>query len=523
MNLEERVLQLRTRLGEICDVSATVSMLHWDQQTYMPPKAGEGRGKQIATLSALRHRLFTSSEMTHLLESFRDDLENLPDDSRPLVEVTLYDFDRDAKLPEDFVQELAQSESNAFEAWVQAHERSEYSIFQPHLEKLVDLQKRKTDYLGFEGESYNALLEGYERGMTTERVSAVFQEIGHAQSELVQAISETEPPSYHWLAQVWKQQNQWDFGMKVLSDIGYNFSSGRQDLSAHPFTTTFGPQDVRVTTRVHEDDLFSALMSTLHEGGHALYEQGFEEADERTFLAEAASLGIHESQSRMWENMIGRSLPFWEHYLLYFRQSFPGQLDSVDAIDVYKAINRVERSLIRVEADECTYNLHVILRFELEREMLSGNLKPRDLPEAWNAKIEKYLGIPVPDDANGCLQDVHWSSASFGYFPTYALGNLYAAQLFEKILEEIPDFWSHIESGDFKPLLSWLRDRVHRHGRRLTTPEIIQQATGSELESQPYINYLKNKYEPLYGISENPSIATLSPSEGVGISTRGSN
>jgi len=501
MNLQERVDLLREKLGEIRDVSAALSMLHWDQQTYMPPKAGEERGRQIATLSALRHRLFTSSHMADLLVTLRNEQEDLVGDSRALIEVSLYDFDREMKLPGDFVKDLAQAESDAFEAWIKAKKNSDFRIFRPHLEKLVSLQKQKAEYLGYEGDPYNALLEIYERGMTTEKVAVVFTEIGEAQGALVQAISESTQLRFPWLDQVWKKQGQWDFGMTVLADIGYDLDAGRQDLSAHPFTTSFGSKDVRVTTRIHEDDLFSALMSTLHEGGHALYEQGYREEDARSPLAEAPSLGIHESQSRMWENMVGRSLPFWRRYLPDLQAAFPGQLESVSAEEVYRAINRVERSLIRVEADECTYNLHVILRFELERAMLSGELKVADLPGAWNEKIKRYLGIEVPDDAHGCLQDVHWSSACFGYFPTYALGNLYAAQLFEKIREEIPNLNGAIEEGNFKPLLSWLREKVHRHGRRLTTPEIVREATGSELKSGPYLQYLENKFKPLYGLS----------------------
>ncbi|MCA9417122.1 MAG: carboxypeptidase M32, partial [Candidatus Omnitrophica bacterium] len=400
MTADHALKDLREKLGELNDVAAALSILHWDQQTYMPPKAGEGRGKQIATLSALRHRMFVSSEISDLLSELRGSIDSLAPDDRVLVEETAYDFDRATKLPEKFVQELAQTESDAFEAWVKAKKGSNFSLFQPHLEKLVDLQRQKSDYLGYEGDPYNALLEIYERGMTAEKVAEVFTAIGKAQGDLVHAISESTQLHFPWLDQEWKQKGQWDFGMKILANIGYDLHAGRQDLSEHPFTTTFGFHDVRVTTRVHEDDLFSALMSTLHEGGHALYEQGFLEKDARTPLAEAPSLGIHESQSRMWENMVGRSLPFWEHYLPDLKTAFPGQLDSVTAQDVYRAINRVQRSLIRVEADECTYNLHIILRFELERAMLSGDLKVADLPGAWNEKMMKYLGVDVPDDAH---------------------------------------------------------------------------------------------------------------------------
>lgn len=501
MNSGERIQRLRERLGEISDVGSALSLLHWDQQTHMPPKGAEGRGRQIATLSAIRHRLFVSREIADLIAPLREELDRLSDGDRKLVEATAYDYDRAVKLPEKFVQDLAQTESEAFEAWVDARRNSDFPAFSPHLEKLVTLQREKADLLGYEGDRYNALLETFERGMTVEKVASVFEVVGQEQGRLVKSICEAEQPHLPWLDQVWPSENQWDFGMKILADIGYDLEAGRQDHSEHPFSTDFDIFDVRITTRVHEDDLFSALMSTLHEAGHALYEQGFLKEDARTPLAEAPSLGIHESQSRLWENMIGRSLPFWEHYLPDLQAAFPGQLDDLSARDVYRAINQVRRSLIRVEADECTYNLHVILRFELERAMLSGDLAVADLPGAWNEKMRQLLGVEVPDDAHGCLQDVHWSSACFGYFPTYALGNLYSAQLFERILEEIPDFWGSISEGDFTVLLGWLRHKVHRIGRRMTTPEIVRTATGADLDSGPYLKYLNSKYKPLYGLS----------------------
>ncbi|MCA9446191.1 MAG: carboxypeptidase M32 [Candidatus Omnitrophica bacterium] len=500
MTADHALKDLREKLGELNDVAAALSILHWDQQTYMPPKAGEGRGKQIATLSALRHRMFVSSEISDLLSELRGSIDSLAPDDRVLVEETAYDFDRATKLPEKFVQELAQTESDAFEAWVKAKKGSNFSLFQPHLEKLVDLQRQKSDYLGYEGDPYNALLEIYERGMTAEKVAEVFTAIGKAQGDLVHAISESTQLHFPWLDQEWKQQGQWDFGMKILADIGYDIQAGRQDLSEHPFTTTFGFHDVRVTTRVHEDDLFSALMSTLHEGGHALYEQGFLEKDARTPLAEAPSLGIHESQSRMWENMVGRSKAFWTWALPVANEHFDGAFKDIDLETFTKAMNTCTPSFIRVESDESTYNLHVMLRFELERAMISGDLAIKDLPGAWNEKFKSMLGLDVPSDAKGCLQDVHWSFGLIGYFPTYTLGNLYAAQMWETINEQIPDLDEQMSKGEFSALLDWLRVNIHQHGRRYSAAELCERSTGKPLSADPLMRHLESRVKPAYGL-----------------------
>ena len=313
-------------------------------------------------------------------------------------------------------------------------------------------------------------------------------------------VNAPDQPDLEWLDQDWDEQAQWAFTIEVLEDMGYDFEAGRQDRSVHPFTTNFDLYDVRVTTRVNRRGLFSALMGSIHEGGHALYEQGFQAKDQRTVLAQAVSLGLHESQSRMWENMIGRSRAFWEHYTLKLRARYPGQLEGVTPQQIYRAINRVEPSLIRVEADECTYNLHIIMRFEMEMALLGVDLSVREIPEAWNAKIKECLGLEVPDDAQGCLQDIHWSHGSLGYFPTYALGNLYAAQLFEQILEDVPALWNHVARGDFQPLLAWLRGHVHHIGRRKTAVEIVHDATGKAPGSEAFLRYLEEKYTALYGL-----------------------
>lgn len=493
--------ELRRRLGEIADLHAAEGLLQWDQEVYMPPKGADARGQQLATVSSLAHRLFTAPDMGDLFHSLRDDAGLDPDD-RFLVDEALYDYERAAKLPERFVHEFAETSSQAYEAWVHARRESNFAAFQPHLEKLLDLLKEKAGLLGYEGSPYNALLEDYERGMTAEQLKVLFAELGAHQAGLVARIVESpHQPDVSWLRQNWFKKPQWELCLRVVADLGYDLEAGRQDESAHPFTTSFDTRDVRITTRIDRNDLFSALTSSIHECGHALYDQGYQDKDRRTPLASAPSLGMHESQSRMWENLIGRSRPFWAHYTPLLRKYFPGQLDAQTAEDLYRAINRVKRSFIRVEADECTYNLHVILRFELEVDLMEGRLAVADVPEAWNAKIKQYLGLDVPDDAHGCLQDIHWSHGAMGYFPTYTLGNLYAAQLFETILRDLPDLWEDIARGHFAPLLEWLRRHVHVHGRRYRAADLVKQATGREPEAAPYLRYLDEKYGELYGLT----------------------
>ena len=498
---ENGVKVLRERLGQVHDLHAAINVLQWDMEVNMPPKAGPGRGHHIATLSALAHRLFTEEAVGAMLNAI-DTSNGLTEDERHLLRETRYDYEQQRRVPEEFVQAFAEEQSRAYEAWVEARNTSDYNLFRPHLERLVEMLRRRADFLGYEGSPYNALLNEYERGMTVEQLDDLFGGLAKQQSTLVARIVESgRQPDTAWLDREWDVDGQWAFTLRVLDEIGYDFAAGRQDRSIHPFTTTFDLFDVRVTTRLDSRDLFSSLTSSLHEGGHALYEQGFRIEDQRSPLAHAPSLGIHESQSRMWENLIGRSLPFWRHYTHRLREYFPEALKDVTPEMMHAAINVVRPSFIRVEADECTYNLHIILRYELERALIEGNLKVSELPDAWNEKVQRYLSLDVPDDAEGCLQDIHWSHGDMGYFPTYALGNLYASQLFDKIVEDVPDLWTHVEQGHFDPLVAWLREHVHVHGRRKLTTQIVEDATGMAPTPEPYLTYLTTKYEGLYGLS----------------------
>jgi len=490
----------KERLAEVSDIHSAVSLLHWDQEVYMPPKAAPGRGQQLATLSGLAHRMFTDPAIGGMLGELGG--AGLAGDDAKLVAEAAHDYEKATKVPEAFVQQFAIAQSKAYEAWVEARKTSDFDTFRPHLETILGLLRQKAEYLGYEGSPYNALLGEYERGMTAEQLRDIFGDLAPKQGALVERIvNAPDQPDLAWLKQTWNPDTQWEVSLEVLREMGYDFDAGRQDKSVHPFTINFDTKDVRVTTRIHPDELFSGLTGSIHEGGHALYEQGFLDGDRRTVLGQAISLGIHESQSRMWENMIGRSLPFWKRFGPRLQGAYPGQLDRQTPEDFYRAINHVTPSLIRVEADECTYNLHVIVRFEIELALVEGDLAAADVPAAWNEKMKGYLGLDVPDDARGCLQDIHWSHGSMGYFPTYALGNLYAAQLFETIEGALPDLWTQVEAGDFAPLLGWLRKNVHEVGRRNTAVELIENVTGKAPSADAFLRYLEGKYLPLYGLA----------------------
>ena len=495
----DKLDELKRQLGDLADVGSAIALLHWDLETYMPPKAAPGRGQQLATLSAIGHRMLTAPELGDLLRELASDSDALAPDARALVVETLYDHDRAVKLPESYVRRFAEEQSKAYDTWVRARETADFATFQPNLAILVDLLRERAELLGYEGSPYNALLEDHERGMTAEQLQPMFAELSERQTALVQRIAGKEtPPDTAWLNGAWDEDAQWAATLDVIERLGFDLEAGRQDRSVHPFTTNFDVFDVRLTTRTNPEEPFSALTGSIHECGHGLYEQGFIETDRRTPLAQAPSLGIHESQSRMWENMIGRSLPFWRHCTPLLRKHFPGRLDDVSPEQIHRAMNRVRPSLIRVEADECTYNLHIVLRFEIELALIEGDITVADVPELWNAKMKQSLGIDVPDDAQGCLQDIHWSHGSMGYFPTYTLGNLYAAQLFEQILADVPALWDDVEHGRFESLLAWLREHVHRLGRRKLARQIVADATGKEPSSQPFLDYLETKYTALY-------------------------
>ncbi|HOJ33676.1 MAG TPA: carboxypeptidase M32 [Candidatus Hydrogenedentes bacterium] len=498
---ETLIATLREKLGTVCDLRSAARLLEWDQETYMPPKAAEERAQQLATLSALAHSLFVSPEIGALLEKLIEKKDKLSQDDAVFVDVVRYDYERARRLPDTFVHSFTLETSRALQVWIEARKRSDFSMFLPCLERVVALNREKAEYLGYAKSPYDALLEDFERGMSVETIRPLFQELAEGLTKLVARIS-ARPAKAHpsWLAGEWPEVAKLEFSKRVLTDLGYDMEAGRQDKSVHPFSTSIGLCDVRITTRTTPDDLFKGLMATIHECGHALYSQGHDPKDQRTPLLDGASLGTHESQSRLWENFIGRSLPFWRHYLPVLRQYFPGRLDHVCPENVYEELNRVVPSCIRVDADECTYNLHIFLRFEIEVDLIENQVSSKEVPEIWNEKMKAYLGIDVPNAAQGCLQDIHWSHGAFGYFPTYALGNIYAAQFLNKMTSDIPSLWDQVASGDFSAILAWLREKVHRHNRRKLAAEILREATGQDVSVTYFLNYLEKKYSDLYNL-----------------------
>ena len=498
--MKEKLTQLKQRLAEISDLQGAASVLGWDQQTYLPPKGAEARGYQLSTLSRLAHMKFVDPAIGQLLEDLKPYGEELEPDSNDarLIRVTEREYKIATKVPSEFVAEFSQVTTMAHGAWEKAREKDDFSMFQPHLEKIVDMVRQYAEFFAPYDHVYDPLLDRFEPGMKTMAVKKIFEELRPQQVALIQAISEQEQVDDSFLYQEFDKQKQLDFGNEVITKYGFDWERGRQDEAVHPFTTSFGVDDVRFTTRVNPNFLNSALFGTLHESGHAIYDQGSDPKLSRTPLASGASLAVHESQSRMYENLIGRSYDFWVHFYPRLQEVFPSQLGEVDLDTFYKGINKVETSLIRVEADEATYNLHIMLRLELEIAIMEGRLEVADLPAAWNARMEEYLGLTPPSDSVGVLQDVHWSSGMFGYFSTYALGNLVSAQLWEKINESITDLSEEIQAGEFSSLLTWLRGNVHIHGRKFEPQELVKRVTGSKIDPAPYIQYLREKYGEIY-------------------------
>ncbi len=500
--MEEKLNQLKALLAEISDLNAASALMGWDQQVYMPKGGAEARGTQLATLQKLIHEKSTSPEIGQLLEDLSAEAAGLDPDSDDarLIKVAKRDYERAVKVPPEFTAEFAKVTSDAFSAWMDARAEDDFSKFQPHLEKIVGMEHQLVEFFAPYEHVYDPLLDMFEPGMKTADVKAIFEAMRPRQVALIRQIGERPQVDDSFLHGAFEEQKQWDFGVEVITKFGYDWNRGRQDKSAHPFTTNFSRNDVRITTRFDDDYLGSALFGTMHEGGHALYEQGSSPKYERTPLAGGASMAIHESQSRMFENLIGRSLPFWEHFYPRLQEIFPARLGNVDLQTFYKGINKVEPSLIRVEADEATYNLHIMLRLELEIALMEGSLSVADLPDAWNAKMQEYLGITPPNNADGVLQDVHWSGGMIGYFPTYALGNLVSVQLWEKMQSDIPDLEDQIRRGEFGELLAWLVENVHQYGRKYEPQELVQRVTGSKIDPAPYLRYLERKYGEIYGL-----------------------
>jgi carboxypeptidase Taq len=498
--MSEKLEQLKERLGEVADIGRAASVLGWDQQVNMPPGGNEARGQQLATLSKIAQEKFITDEVGRLIDDLKQEFDGADTDEAALVRVASRNYEKARRVPPSFIAEQAIVSSKAFEAWVEARSKSDFSIFQPHLEKVVELVHTYISFFPPGEHPYDTLLDDYEPGMKTADVKAIFDGLRPKQVKLIKAIASSKQVKDDFLRKRFNEKKLNDFGVDVITRFGYDWTRGRQDKAPHPFQTTFALDDVRITTRYEQDNPMAMLFSTMHEAGHALYEQGSNPAYERTPLAGGTSLAVHESQSRMWENLVGRSLPFWEHFYPALKKLFPTLLDGVSLKSFYKGINKVEPSLIRVNADEATYNLHIMLRLELEIGMVEGTLAVKDLPEIWNTKMQEYLGITPPNDAKGVLQDIHWSYGAIGYFSTYALGNLVSAQLWEKINKDIRNLDDQIRKGDFSELLGWLRKNIHQHGQKYEPQTLVERVTGSKISPQPYVRYLTKKYSEIYGL-----------------------
>lgn len=500
MHPTKSLQQLRERLHEIADLNKVIGLLQWDQETYMPPGGTQGRGYQLETLVRISHVKFTSPEIGDLLSDLEPYIASLdPDcDDARLIKVTRRLYNKKVKVPSELVAAFARATSEAHLVWEKAKREANFSPFRPKLEGIVDLRRQYAHCFAPYDHVYDPLLDDFEPGLKTADVQAIFAVLRPQQVELIQAIAAQPNVDDSFLHQFYDIEKQRQFGEEVITRFGFDWERGRQDVSTHPFTQDMGIGDVRITTRFLPDYVASALFSSTHESGHALYIMGIDPGLDRTPLAAGASLAIHESQSRLYENLVARSRDFWVYHYPRLQSLFPAQLGNVSLDEFYKAINKVSPSLIRVEADEATYNLHVMLRLELEIALMEGSLEVRDLPEAWNEKMQAYLGVQPTNDAEGVLQDIHWAHGHIGYFSTYALGNLISVQLWERMLSDLPDLTEQIRRGEFEALTGWMREQVHCHGAKFEPQELVQRVTGQKINPAPYLHYLKKKYGEIY-------------------------
>ncbi len=502
--------ELKARLLEVDDINGAAALLRWDQTTFMPPGGSPARGRQTATLSRLAHEKFTDAAVGRLLDQLERETAALPPghDDAALVRVTRRLYEQSVRIPGALVSEFNEHAATIYQAWTVARPANDFATMRPLLEKTLELSRRQANCFPGYDSIADPLIDLYDYGMKAASVQALFTALRARLVPIVRAITSRAPADGACLEQYAPADQQLAFGLEVIRAYGFDFERGRQDLTHHPFMTKFSLGDIRITTRVRENDLTDALFSTLHECGHALYEQGIRTEFEGTPLAGGTSSGIHESQSRLWENLVGRSRGFWEHFYPRLQGAFPSQLGKVELDTFYRAINKVERSLIRVDADEVTYNLHVMLRFDLELDLLEGRLAVKDLARVWRERFEADFGIPVPDDRNGVLQDVHWYSGPIGgVFQGYTLGNVMSAQFHDAAVAAHPGIPAQITKGEFGTLRGWLRENLYQHGMKITAAEAIRGATGSDMSIEPYMNYLWRKYQPLYGLEERERTA----------------
>ena len=496
--MTQKYQQFVTHLQKIADLEAVQAILGWDKEVNMPQEGGPVRARQLATVAGLNHELATSDQLGEMLMDLKENGTELEDRQRRNVALSWKEFNRQSKYTREFVERRSKLCSAAYETWVKARQENRSEEYLEVLDQVVQLKREEAEILGYEEHPYDALLDLFEPEMTVADLDPLFSDVREQLVSFVAQIRQHPQVDDTFLKQHFPESEQWDFGLEVLKGIGYDFNAGRQDISPHPFTTTFGPGDIRVTTRIEENNFGNMCWSCIHEGGHALYEQGLLREEYGLPLGKASSLGIHESQSRLWENNVGRALPFWQFWYPILQQRFKSQLSTVSLEQFYRGINKIEPSLIRTESDELHYHFHILIRYEIEKQLIEGSLETRDLPELWAQKYRDYLQIEVPDQKRGLLQDIHWAYASFGYFPTYSLGSFYATQFYQKAVEEIPGLEQDISQGNPNDLLAWLREKVHRHGQYYSAADLCKEVTGEKLNFRFFMDYAEKKYEEIY-------------------------
>jgi len=500
--MQDKLQELNERLARFLDLTGVNGVLQWDQETYMPSGGAQARADQMATIEELRHRIVTDEAIGRLLDELAPYEAELDYDSdeAAMIRVARREYEKRVRVPADLVAEIQRTASLGGVVWQQARAENDWAKFEPLLAKMVDLKTQWAECFAPYDNIYDPLLDDYEPGITYDQINAVFQGLKPHLVALVEQIRERQDAvDDSVLRREYDEQTQYDLGREMVEKLGYDFNRGRIDTSEHPFTIGFGLYDVRITTRADRYYLPSSLMSTIHEGGHAIYEQNVAPHFYRTVLGTGASMSIHESQSRFYENIIGRSRPFWAYWFPRVQEAFP-HLADVDLETFYRALNKSEPSLIRIDADEVTYGLHIILRFELENDLFNGRVKVEDLPREWNERMGEYLGVVPETDAQGVLQDIHWSQGYFGYFPDYLLGSIFSVQLWDAMRQDIPDVTAQIERGEFEGVTGWLTEKVHRHGVKYTLPELADRATGQPLTWEPYMAYLSEKFGEIYGL-----------------------
>ena len=501
--MEKKLAELKARLAEISDLNSAAAVLGWDQATYMPAGGAEARGRQMATLAKLAQEKFIDPAIGKLLDDLQSYAESLPYDSddASLIRVTRRDYERAIKVPPEFVARISTHQSESYQAWTEARPANDFASVRPLLEKTLDLSRELANYFPGYEHIADPWIDFADYGMKAASVSALFAELRGKTVPIVQAITSQAPVDDACLKKHYPDAGQMAVSELIIKRLGYDYNRGRMDKTHHPFTIEFSIGDVRIATRVQENWLGDCLFSAIHEAGHAMYEQGVDKAYEGTPLAGGTSAGVHESQSRLWENVVGRSRGFWEYFYPELQKTFPEQLEDVSLETFYRAVNKVERSLIRADADEVTYNLHVMLRFDFELQMLEGKLAVKDLPEAWHERFQADFGIRVPNDRDGVLQDVHWFTHHIGgVFQGYTLGNIMGAQFYNAALRAHPEIPEDMKQGKFERLHSWLIENIYKHGRKYTASELVERVTGGPITIEPYIHYLRDKYDELYKI-----------------------